>query len=510
MLKVLKSKRTVYILMCISLAVILSFQSFAAGFSGLEQEVTRVRENTSISPVIDKVLDLYVELSLYPLTREEAILAMLRQFILDYDQMAPLLADSLLRVFDPFGGYFPKTDIESIFGSAYRGYGILLDGKHLIDGHLYNTTIRRAFRGSPAAGAGFEIGDEFIEINGINVDGMGLVAVSNLLASIEDRADFVMRRGDREVRVSSNKDSVVPSALMLEFPFEGTALITIDNWSDSGAIYDFYMCMLYLEQEGYENLIIDLRGNRGGNVLVMAYILSMLVPEDGIVLYSVLGRDGELLESIVSGGAGWAFDKLVVLVDGESASATEVFTQSLRELAGALVIGSQTAGKGIGQFYIELESGDVAAITAFELVSSENYSYHLRGITPDINITPVINNIERGRLEQLNFVNSVNIRPGANNRAVLALNQRLARIGYIKPEHATSRMTDMTVTAVEIFQKFHGLPVGVSNIDHTFIDLLNGRAALAPRRYEQGDAVLDCAREYILRGRQAAEDFAAR
>ena len=526
MSNVFKIKRAACFLICAVLAVSLSAPNAAAGFERFEQSerserfekhrnhysvagaaeredaVRRVREDMSISPKIDELLDLYVEFSLYELTREQAILAMLRRSVLDYG-LAPFLADSLLRLFDPYGGYFSSSDSGMFWMNAFMGYGFILNGRYLIDGHYYSTTIRRVFPHSPAAGAGFRPGDEFIRINGINVEGLGLAAVSNLLASIdaEISASFVVRRGGEEINMSIGKDVVFLPPVLFDLPFESTAVITIEDFMDFGIAIDFYMCMLYMIQEGFENLIIDLRGNRGGNLYVMAHILDMLVACKDVVLYSLKDRNGEL-DSLLSTGQGHAFDKIVVLVDGYTASASETFAQSLREIAGALIIGSRTHGKGLVQIHLELVNGSTAAITSAEILSSENYSHHGRGITPDIEITARSSTVIRDRLDQLNFVNSATIRHGADNRAALALNQRLSRIGYIHPDHVTSEVTDMTVTAVEIFQTFNNLPVGIDRIDHIFIEALNQTAAQAPFRYNpDGDTVMARAKEYIQNGR---------
>ena len=491
------------------LAAALSLQAFAfeprfGGFGNyylaawIEEEVERVRGDTSISPEIDELLDLYVELSLYGLSREQAILAMLRNFLLNYDAV-PHLANSLLTVFDEFGGYFSPASAEAMFSGAFRGYGVMLDGRYMLDGHLYSVTIRRVFPDSPAEFAGLQAGDEFLEINGVNVEGMGLPAVSNLLTSIEGRADIAVRRGERRVNASMERDTVFAASLMFEALGEGIALVTVDDFVDLFVAYDFYWALEYLEREGYGKLIIDLRGNGGGSLYIMATMLNMLVVEADVILCSVRGRDGEP-ESLRSTGGGFAFERIAVLVDRRTESAPEIFAKSLREITGAAVIGGQTAGKGIGQHFVELSSGDVAAITAFEVISSEGVSYHGRGVEPDIKVEQVFNSVERGSLEPLNFVNSAGIKHGADNMAVYALNQRLARIGYIRPCDVTSELTGRTVTAVEVFQKFHGLPVGIGRVDFRFIELLNRRASLAPTSYQYGDAVLERAIEYILGG----------
>jgi carboxyl-terminal processing protease len=486
-------KKIMCILICAVLAAALSLQGFALEW--IREDLERAREDTSISPEIDELLDLYIKYSLYELDREQAILLMLRSFLASYDA-APLLADSLLTAFDRFGGYYTQTSIGEMFSGAFRGYGVLLGGRNMIDGHLYNIIIRKVFPDSPAESAGFEPGDEFLVINGINVEGMGLPAVSNLLASVENEAEIIVRRGERRVNISVEKGRVFTNSLTFETPLEKTALITLDDFTDPFVAYDFYWAMRDLEEAEYENLIIDLRGNGGGSLDSMTVMLDMLVADEGVVLYSVMERDGKL-QSLFSTGGGFEFEQIIILVNGRTASASEIFAKSLREITGAVIIGSQTAGKGIGQYYEELENGNVAAFTAFEIFSSAGSAYHARGVAPDIEARPVFNNIERGSLEQLNFVNSANIRQGAENQAVLALNQRLARIGYIQPGDITGEATERTAAAVEIFQRFHDLAVGIDRIDFRFIEILNQRVSLAPGSYEYGDAVLERAIDYI-------------
>ena len=502
-----KTKKAACIIICAVLAFALSLQGFAYDLkfeeyknyysvTWIEDELNAAREDTGISPEIDELLELYGEYSLYDLDREQAVIVMLRKFIQEYNA-APFLADSLLKAFDPYAGYYPQTTISQIFSGAFRGYGFMFDGINFIDGNYFNATIKKVLPDSPASRAGFEKGDEFLEVNGINIEGMGMAALYDLLLSVENKADFVIRRGEEKISISLEKDTVLYTSLTLETPFEKTALITLEDFTDVYVVYDFYNTMLYLEEEEYENLIIDLRGNTGGEMIAMANILNLLVPEKDVDLFSIRDRDGDI-ETISSTGDGFAFDKIAVLVNGRTASASEIFALSLSEITGAVIIGSRTTGKGIGQFYIELDNGDVAAITAFEIISSKGVSYHARGLTPEININPVYKDIERGKLEPLNFVNCAAIREGADNNAVLALNQRLARIGYIAPGDVTSKVTEKTIAAVEIFQRHHNLAAGISRIDYRFVEILNGRVSRVPNSYQDGDAVLERAFEYIL------------
>lgn len=464
-----------------------------------------------INPVIEELLDLYVELSLYDLTREQAITTMVRKLLIDYPEIIPYLGDSLLTAFDNFGGYYPQTSTDELFSNAYRGYGIMLGGKKMIDGNEYDVVIEQVFIESPADKAGLKPGDEIIKIENINVEGFGVNAVSDLLAAGSDKISMTVKRNGKDITVSMNRATVfIPSVSFYSDDAAKTAMIKIEDFTDDYLVYDIYEIFDFLEENKYKNIIIDLRDNLGGSMLYMLETLNMFVPEKGVVLCSVTDKDGNI-EEVESTGDGIAFDKICVLTNGYSASASEVFALSLSEITGAVIIGEKTYGKGVGQYYESLSNGDTVAITALEILSSNGNKYHKKGVEPDIKISPEYVNVkaENRTYGQLNFVNCLNIKKGAKNNAVLALNQRLASIGYISPDDVTNECTAKTVTAVEIFQKYYGLPVGMSKIDYMFLEYLNYITEYySPRRYQERDVQLECAEVYIEKGRQAAISYA--
>jgi carboxyl-terminal processing protease len=462
-----------------------------------------------INPTLDELLDLYVKEGLYDLTREQAITSMLRNFLVTNPDMVPILGNSLLTAFDAFGGYYPQTTNQEIFSTVYKGYGIVLDGKKMLDGNKYYVIIKQVFEESPADKAGLKVGDEIIKVGGINVEGFGVGAVSNLLAVQPDKAGITVKRGVKNIDISVTRGTVyIQSISFSADDATKTATITIADFVDEYMLYDLFFVMMFLIENEYKNIIFDLRDNPGGNKWNMLEILNAFVPEKGAVIYSEIDKKGKT-EKIESLGDGIEFDKICILTNSHSASASEVFALSLRELTGAVIIGEKTFGKGIGQLYTSLSNGDVAAITVFEVLSAKGTRYHKKGVEPDIKILPEYIDAENRTFSQLNFVNCLYVRKGADNKAVLALNQRLARIGYISPEDITSKCTDKTITAVEILQKYNKLPVGISKIDYKFIECLNYYLKYAPLRYEDGDVQYECAKIYIEQGREAAEDYAA-
>ena len=489
--------------MCVLLCLMIGAQSFVFGYGEIP------KPTVEIEPRIDELLDLFLEFSLYDLTREEAIMVMLSNFLINYPDMMPYFGDALLTAFDPYGGYYPNTTTEELFSGVYRGFGIVLDGKRMIDGMKYHVVVDRVFDESPADEAGLCHGDEIININGVDLEGFGLNAVSHFLAASQDEISMTVRRGGEELGFTISRAAVFMQSVAF-YPDEETktALIRIEDFLDDYMFYDIYQIVDFLVENDYENLIIDLRGNPGGNIWNMLETLNMFVPGEDVVLYSEIDKHGNS-ESVESSGHGAAFDNICVLADGQSASAAELFALSLRDITGAVIIGQQTVGKGIGQYYESLSNGDVAAITAFEVFSANGGGYNGIGVEPDIKISPVYTKVEKKTFGQLNFANCCTIKAGADNNAVLALNQRLSAIGYILPEDVVSQCTAKTITAVEIFQRYNDLPVGITKIDYTFLDYLNFYVDYYfVGSYEERDVGLECAEIYIEKGAKAARKFA--
>jgi len=463
-----------------------------------------------LHPSLAELLDLYIEYSLYEVGRDDAILEMISKLLADEPALIDYLGEALLTARDQYGGYYSGTSTGEFFSSdVYYGYGIRLDGKPAENGQKYNTAIAQVFGYSPAEQAGLKVGDEIIKINGADFSDFGMQAVSHMLAS-GDRAEItVNRNGDLKTFSLSKSNVFVPAVDLQLFEEEKTALVKIEHFKETDLFYDFYAILKYIESLEYENLIIDLRGNPGGAFSVMLECLNLLVTEEDVVLCSAVFKDGEP-NAIDSTGEGVSFDKICVLVNGASASAAEIFAISLGEITGAAIIGETTYGKGVGQEVFDLSNGGAAFITSFEILSANGNRYNKIGVVPGIKIAPDYRDAKKTGLGKLNFVNCRTIKKGAENDAVLALNMRLAAIGYLPLGDVTNKCADNTVTAVEIFQRYNNLPVGIDKIDYAFLERLElfiSRASVS--RYEERDVQLECAFIYTSEGEAAASEFAA-
>jgi len=469
-------------------------------------------DDAVLHPAIDELLDLYIEYSLYDVNRGDAVTEMISKLLAEEPGLVDYLGEALLTARDEYGGYYSGASAGGFFDpDAYYGYGIRLDGKPAANGQKYNTVIAQVFGYSPADYAGMKAGDEIIKINGADFSDFGMQAVSHLLAS-GDRAEITVNRNGEHITFSLSKSNVfVPTVDLRLFEEEKTALVKIEHFREIDLFYDFYAILKYLEDLEYANLIIDLRGNPGGSFTVMLECLNLLVTEKDVVLCSAVFKDGEP-DALVSTGEGVGFDKICALVNKTSASAAEIFALSLSEITGAALIGETTYGKGVGQEVFDLSNGGAAFITTFEILSANGNRYNKKGVEPDIKIAPDYKAAKNTELAKLNFVNCRTIKKDAENSAVLALNQRLAAIGYLAPENVTDKCADETVTAVEIFQRYHNLPVGINKIDYTFLERLElfiSRSRSAAAHYEEGDVQLECAFIYTYEGEAEAAKFAA-
>jgi len=139
--------------------------------------------------------------------------------------------------------------------------------------------------------------------------------------------------------------------------------------------------MRELRSKGMERLIVDLRGNPGGNLSTVCDILRTMLPE-GLIVYTE-NKYGERTE--YKNEKDHTFDlPLVVLVDGNSASASEIFTGAVRDYGIGTIVGTTTYGKGVVQSLIDLQDGTILKITISEYFTPKGISIHGVGIEPDV------------------------------------------------------------------------------------------------------------------------------
>ena len=138
-----------------------------------------------------------------------------------------------------------------------------------------------------------------------------------------------------------------------------------------------------LEDQGMKGLVVDLRANPGGNLATVTQMLDLLLPKGTIV--STKDKSGH--EEVISSDDEHQFTKpMAVVVDGNSASASEIFAGAIQDYGLGPIVGTTTYGKGIVQQIFDLGDGTCVKLTMAEYYTPNGRNIHKKGITPDVEV----------------------------------------------------------------------------------------------------------------------------
>lgn len=311
---------------------------------------------------------------------KEAVIARLAA---DPDLYVQLMTE-MLSAYDSHTMYVPAGDYESTFyaTSSYVGVGMTLQS------HPLGALVSELHPSGGAAEAGVLRGDVITAVDGVSVAGYTVSAVAQLLRGEDGtRVNVTVLRGETEKRFSLLRCTLVTQC------YYGARLednIFYMHWSaiiNDGSYLLFLRDLNTMGRTEEQCLILDLRGNPGGDMELALSIITDLLPQR-VVFFSTATRDPETDELDVrykvSDGAGHAFRRIYVLIDGDSASASEIITASLCDTGYATSIGSHTHGKARGQYHITLADDSTVVLTTVKLLSMKQGDYEEIGLIPDV------------------------------------------------------------------------------------------------------------------------------
>ena len=248
--------------------------------------------------------------------------------------------------------------------------------------------VLRVFDGSPAQGAGIRRGDFVIAVNGHSIAGVNSEIATNKIkgpagTSVELRVFTPGEERDRTVQVKRERIEVpVARGRLVERDGHKLGVAELFGFSD-GAHALLSQQIKKLRAQGAEAIVLDLRGN-GGGLLLEAVAVSSLFIEDGEIV-SVRGRHRAERTHDAQGDAIVPEDvPVVTLVDGGSASASEIVTGALRDRGRATVVGTRTFGKGLVQEVEHLSNGGVLDLTVANYYLPDGETISTRGIKPEV------------------------------------------------------------------------------------------------------------------------------
>ncbi len=262
-------------------------------------------------------------------------------------------------------------------------------------------TVVTPLDGSPAERSGIRSGDKILEVDGESTLEMSLMeAMLKIRGEEGTKVRLSVLHADEEIPVDIEivREKIDVPSVYLEMLANDIAHIRITSFTgrtDS----EFESSLNDALEQGSSGIILDLRNNYGGLVDSAVNVVSEFVDE-GIVVYAMDNEDERRDWSVENGGV--ALDaKLVILVNSNSASASEVVAGALQDYDRATLIGTTTYGKGSMQHVLNLSNGGALHVTFARWYTPDGRQIDAEGIDPDIEVEVTAEDIENGRDPQL-------------------------------------------------------------------------------------------------------------
>lgn len=373
---------------CAAICVMIGINFFVIQRDSLEQKQTEttveIETTMSENPALtsDLINEDFVE-------RVDEIYGLLQENFL-YDINDEDLRDGMYQglmnaLGDPYSTYYNEEAFNSFEQSTtgkYYGIGVSVS-QNISTGII---TLVKPFKGAPGYEAGVLPNDILYAVNGVEVTGMDLSEVVAMIKGEEGTTVqlTVVREGEEDyIVLDVERRQVEVPTVEIELLDNQIGYMSVSGFEGVTAS-QFYNGIAQLSSEGMKALVIDLRNNPGGRLDVVVSMLDMILPE-GILVYTE-DKDGNRANEEYSNAQTILDVPLAVLVNGQSASASEIFAGDVQDFGAGIIVGTQTFGKGIVQTVYPLDENTAVKMTVSSYYTHAGRNIHGVGITPDIEV----------------------------------------------------------------------------------------------------------------------------
>ncbi len=318
------------------------------------------------------------------------------------DDDAKVAIDTMLASLDdPYSRYMNKNEYKeqnNSINSKITGIGVNISS---VAGKIH---IINVMDGTPAQFANILPNDIIIAIDGKDVNGLSISEVANLVRGPENtfvnitilrNKDKLTKRVMRkEIKIKTVKSSVIDKNI---------GYIQISSFIGSTTPNEFLEALE--KTKGTNGLIVDLRGNTGGLLPNAVFIANLFIPKGNIV--SIVGRNGYKYDINAQDTEFGITKPTVVLVDGGSASASEILSGALKDYNKAKLLGTKTYGKGMVQKIIPMPNETGLNLTIAKYLTPKGTDINKKGIDPDIKVEFSLNDVKNNNDAQLQAAKNV-------------------------------------------------------------------------------------------------------
>ncbi len=306
-----------------------------------------------------------------------------------YEEDSDAVRDGILKGYvdgldDVYSVYYNEEETKALNESTsgeYEGVGAVLTE----DATTGVVTIVEVYEDSPADKAGLKAEDILYKVDDTEVTGMDLTKVVSYIKG-EQGTDVVLTviRGDQseELKLTATRDKIEIHTVSYKMLEDNIGYIKVTEF-DTVTSEQYKNALDDLENQGMERLIVDLRNNPGGNVSTVCDMLDQMLPE-GLIVYTQ-DKDGNKNEA-TSDEENQFTKPLVVLMNGNSASASEIYAGAIQDYGIGKIVGTQSYGKGVVQQIFDLGDGTSLKITIADYYTPNGRNINGEGITPDVEV----------------------------------------------------------------------------------------------------------------------------
>lgn len=357
----------------------------------------------------------------------------------------------MLEALDPYSAYYTKSEMDELMQSlsnTFEGVGMVLEQSGSF------VKVVKVIPDSPASKAGIKADDLIVSVDGESVQGMALEVV---VAKIKGPAGTQVKIGIERIGRSGElyftlvRQRIVIQSVSYKILDSNVGYLKLEDFSET-ADDRVREIVSNFRAWGIKSLVLDLRGNPGGYLDSAVDIADTLLPVGAEIVTVDYRREADVTEIAVRSG----FEgKIAVLVDGNSASASEIVAGALKGRSNVRVFGVTTFGKGLVQEFVRFQEGDGLKLTIAEYFGPGGLKIQAKGVVPDVEVrtvkpdlTPFSNLIQ--------FIYTRPLKMGATGLDVYALQQRLQILGYtLKPSGTYDLATQNALRAYESLKKLN-------------------------------------------------------
>lgn len=284
---------------------------------------------------------------------------------------------------DPYTVYYNSEEYKQFTSSSsgtYSGIGVAVS-QNVTTGAI---TIVKTFKKGSGEKEGMKPGDVIYKVEGKKIEGLELSKVVSMIKGEEGTfVKVTVLRDGKEIEFNLERKKLEVDTVnyrMEERSGKKIGYISVSEFDEVTAS-QFKNAISELSKEGMEGLVIDLRDNPGGLLDVTCEMLDRMIKK-GLLVYTV-DKNGKRVDEDATDSD--SFDKPVaILVNGNSASASEVFSGAMKDYKAATLVGTRTFGKGIVQSIVPFGDGTAMKVTVSKYYTPNGVNIHGTGIEPDV------------------------------------------------------------------------------------------------------------------------------